>query len=281
MAGFLTTARRRAPRASALWLAAALSAVAGTAEAETNLFDTEHRYKFAVNWSMFPELTLATGEINLRSRDDAYEVVIDASAKLAGTPVNWKGAFSTAGALVADNWRPQLFKRVSIRRPGDSDEQRTDATVAWAEDGPPKTEIVRTPDRPAAERPEVDIEQAGAVVDPLTFMVQMLDRVVRTDGEDCGTLSTTWDGERLAVIETVTADRVAKARIDCRVTYRAILGLTGQNRFRVREEDTLRIIRFRKVGGRWRPEFLKIEAVLTSGLRTTFTTTLTPLGSGG
>lgn len=241
----------------------------------------DQRYAFEVSWSMFPKLTLATGEIHLRSVGEGYDVDVTARARLGGTPIDWRGEFKTRGALSASELRPINFVSRSVRRPGKPDQQTVVATVDWTKGDAPVSEIVRTPNRVDPSRPVVDVSQAGEVVDPLTFVVGMLARVVRTDGADCTTLNRTWDGERLAVIQTETGERVPAARIDCRVVYKALLGLSSRNNFRVKEDETQRIVRFRKSGGRWRPEFLKIQAVLVSGLTTTFTTKLTPMGPTG
>ncbi|MEO1328680.1 MAG: hypothetical protein AAFW46_03385 [Pseudomonadota bacterium] len=270
-----------AARAAAAALAMSVFGAGGVAQAEQRLQLTNQAYEFEVRTTLFPNLTLASGEIRLSAGASDYNVEIDAKALVAGTPINWKGAFRTAGVLSEAAIRPKSFFRSSVRSPGRDDERRTDARVDWRADGPPVTEITRVPARVREDRVDVDVSQAGEVVDPLSFMVGMLERVVRTNGADCSTLRKTWDGERLAVIETQTAETVPAARIDCKVIYKAILGLSARNRWRVQEEDTQRIIRFRKVGGLWQPEFLRIDATLIGGLRTTFTTTLTPIRRTG
>lgn len=240
----------------------AIAALSSPAAAEDR-----HRYSFDVNWSMFPDATLARGVMEMGERDGRYAFELDAEAKIALPPIDWRGTLETIGWRTDAGLKPLRFERESIRP-----DLQEKAVVAWNGGAAPSTTVVHTPSGAAPRREPVDPEHIRDAVDPLTFMAMIYDRIVKTGGQSCDVRGKTWDGVRLAFIETETDASVKLARVDCRVIYHAISGLRPDTQFRVNEESTRRILRFKRVEGEWRPIFLRIDADLVMGVRTTFTT---------
>lgn len=253
-------------------VAVAVATVLTAASPATATGISGRSYEFDVKWSIFPELTLATGRIDLDQVEEEYQVRMEAKAQLAVPSINWRGAFATVGAGALGDGFPERFERRSIRP-----DLETTVVVTW--DAVEETPITRTATRPdgyTIERDPVDPSEIIGVVDPLSFMAKILTQVQETNGASCDTVMRTWDGARLAEIELQTAESVVSTRLDCRVIYRSISGLRKDSPWRAEEARTDRIVRFTKTGLDWQPRWLKISGVFV-GYESTFTTTITPI----
>lgn len=260
---------------SALAALAALSAGLAPMAATTAAATTSQMtgvYSFDVKWSLFPELTLATGRAELIEGASGYEMRLSAQARLTVPKVDWRGEFAVRGDGALGEGQPVRFERRSTRP-----DLQTAVVVEWSEPGvAPVTDTFVRPSGYVIQRDPVDPAKVIDVVDPLSFMAQILRKVEQSNGESCDIIATTWDGVRLATIEIATHESVTATRTDCKVIYRSIDGLRKDSPWRAEEERTTRILRFVRKGLRWEPQFLKIEGVFL-GYESTFTTNITPL----
>ncbi len=253
------------------WLAAATLALAAAAPAAAS--DKERRaYDFTVSWSVFPNTTLARGQLRFEEDDAFYVIALDASAKLTVPPVNWRGSFATQGDLAGTARAPQRFERKSIRP-----DLRESVVVSWPNGAAsePETRVERTPADRKVRREPVDPADIVNVVDPLTFAAQIFDAVRRSNGRSCEVREKTWDGARLSELSVTTESSVFGTRADCRLNYRSISGLRVDNPWRTKENTVTRIIRFEKKLGKWNPVSITIRGTFV-GFQSEFVTTLTP-----
>lgn len=262
--------RTIAAQLCARWLAAALVAIAvatGTAAAQ------DRAYAFSVSWSVFPDFELATGEVRYRDMGEGgYVMEMTARALLAVPRVDWRGLFGSEGQIQDTGDRASLrFERVTLR-PG----REETAIVNWDADGRTSTSLSRLPSSGAPLRARVPDEDVVDAVDPLTFTMMMLDRVVATNGESCDVTARTWDGARLAEISVTTGERLEAARVVCQVVYESIIGLPDETQWRAREETTTRVITFERRIGVWQPVSVRIEGEF-AGVFSTFSTELQPV----
>lgn len=242
------------------------SAAASTAQAQ----NIERRgYDFTVTWSVAPDVPLSRGRLMLEQSEGFYTVTLNAQANLAVPRVDWRGVFATQGDVLGGSRSPQRFERSSIRP-----DLREDVVVSWGGDAQPRTTTRFVPETATVRREQVDEAQIVNVVDPLTFAVQILDRVSDTDGASCDVSVRTWDGARLSELQVTTERSVASSSVECRLTYRSIVGLREDNPWRSREERIDRIIRFEKRLGRWEPVRISISGTFV-GLDSEFVTVLT------
>lgn len=247
--------------------AVAIGAAAGLSPIAVDAQDRS--YTFSVTWSVFPDYVLANGTMDYFETADGYIFELTARALLAVPPVDWRGFFDAEGLLADGGARsPLRFERRTVR-PG----REEIATVAWGDDGLPITALSRIPASPLGlvqMVPDTDVVDA---VDPLTFVLDMLDRVIETNGASCDYTARTWDGARLAEITVVTADLVPAARIACQIIYDDIQGLPDESRWRAREETTTRFITFERRLGRWEPVSVRIDGDF-AGMRSSFVTAI-------
>lgn len=253
-------------------LCAATVCAATAATTEAAAASASRGFRFEVKWSMFPELTIATGQFQLSEEPGRYLMGLEARANLTTPRIDWRGSLAAEGERSRDGRKPLRFEQSSVRP-----SQKTLVVVSWeGGEDQPVTAVSQTPERAAADRDDVDPEAVRDVVDPLTFLAQVLDRVEETNGDSCDLKAKTWDGRRLAQIETLTHETVKAARVDCRIVYRDIQGLRKDTPWRLQEQETMRVARFEKKEGRWLPRWIRIEAKVV-GFDTTFTTEIWPL----
>ncbi len=269
----MMTRLRRAAGTAILSGAAALGAAllsAGLVAAPRAAAETLERYTFEVSWSVFPDLVLATGTLALEEDGESYRMAMEARARVPFPSVEWDGYFAAEGRFSETGRRPTLFERRTV-----SNVRTERAIVAWRDaEAPPETEVEVAP--PRVRTVAVDPLDVGPdTIDPLTMMVMMFDRVIETNGASCDVAGRTWDGVRLARIQTTTGDRLRAARVDCRITYLSIDGLSDAEGFDEREATTTRIVRFEKRFGAWRPVWVRIEGEF-AGFESTFVTTISP-----
>lgn len=263
-------ARSLTVRATRICAVCATLAAASPTVANAQIDADDRAYAFAVRWSVFPDFELATGELRYRETGErAYIMQMTARAILAVPRVDWRGLFGAEGVVERDGARvSQRFERITLR-PG----REETAIVNWDADGRPSTQLSRLPSGGAPLRARVPDEDVVDAIDPLTFVLLLLDRVVETNGESCDMAERTWDGARLAEISVTTGERVPAARVVCRVVYDSIVGLPDETRWRAREETTTRVIVFERRLGRWEPVSVRIDGEF-AGFTSTFSTVL-------
>ncbi|MEL6317724.1 MAG: hypothetical protein AAFR16_08835, partial [Pseudomonadota bacterium] len=159
--------------------------------------------------------------------------------------------------IEAERRLPQRFERSTEQKRGTNR-----VSVRFGEPGaPPVVEISRDETLPPSPpRGPVNPDLVVLGVDPLTFLLEIVDEVAVTRGETCDALHYVWDGERLIQVETRTLDVVKGARVDCKIIFRSIEGLPYERRVQVREETTSRVLRVRNTSRGWEPEWFKIQA---------------------
>lgn len=262
-------------RTIVLW-ALALGAGGAAAQAAEPLkrYTIGGDYAFEVRWSLFPELVLASGEANMVNIEEGYEMRLSAKANLAFPRINWKGSFAVRGEGPLGEGRPLRFERRSERP-----ELTTAVVVKWNGQGePPTTDTFVRPAGYQVKREPVDPSRIVNVIDPLSFMAAILQRVRESDGASCDITMNTWDGSRLAKIEIATLETVRAARTDCTVSYKDLSGLRENSPWRAEEQTTTRVLRFVRRGLNWEPDFLEISGVFL-GNKSTFTTTIEPIST--
>lgn len=230
-------------------------------------------YTFDVVWSLFPEMILANGALSLERSASVYSIGLVMRAKLMAPAIDWRGRFAVDGEQShSGGLNPKRFLRESVRPM-----LRETVVVDWvfSPEDEPETFIRREPAFTQPEREEIDPEEIRNVIDPLSFLAQLLTRVEESNGDSCELEAKTWDGVRLAKIRTETLETLRAARIDCKVVYDRIVGMRKDTPWREQEETTNRVVRFSKERGVWRPKWLKIEGEF-GGFRSTFTTRIKP-----
>lgn len=243
-------------------VATAVFASAGAADARSG----PRAFTFQVEWSLFPNTVLASGRFVMREDGGGYQVDLEAAGDHQALR-NRSYALETSGERSRRSRQPRRFVQSRVRP-----EMRESFVVSWERNASrPQTTVRRSAEAPDVDRDPVDPARIRDVVDPLTFLTLVIDRVEATNGDSCDVAERTWDGELLADVEIRTLDRLEAARIDCRIVYKSVSGMRKNSQFRVNEGGTMRVARFEKVGGEWSPTLIRIDADLF-GMRTTFVT---------
>lgn len=245
---------------------AAILLAAQPADAQRSL----KTYSFTVKWSVFPELVLARGKVRLEDRGSSYRMSMSARVRVALPSIRWDANFTTTGRRSRGVRRPQRFERSST-----SSTRRDRAVITWRRGAPPRSRIQTQPPQPA--RRGVKPSEVGSnSIDPLTYVAQVYDKVIETNGASCDVTAKTWDGVRLAEIKSVTGEKLRAQRIDCEIKYLSIKGIADAAAFQGREISTQRVVRFEKKLGVWQPVWVRIKGKF-GGFNSSFTTELTPL----
>ncbi len=257
---------------SVLFGIAVMGAALASPGVSTAKMGLNQTYRFDVVWSMFPETILAKGALSIKRTATIYSLGLVMSAKLLVPSIDWRGRFVVEGEQEGADLTPKRFLRESIRP-----KVQETVIVDWIFDpeDTPATVVRREPAFFSDNRDPVDPEKVRNVIDPLSYMARLLTQIEDNNGADCAMNAKTWDGARLAVVRTTTLERVEAARIDCQVFYDDIDGLRRDTPWRAKEENTRRVVRFKKEAGVWRPKWLKIEGDF-GGFRSTFTTRIEP-----
>lgn len=262
--------RSRPARAFGGFCAALLAALIGAAPAFANVGEAEvRRYSFEVTTNIVQDVAFASGVLEMAQTSEAYRIALDIDTRLPLTGIDRRDRLTTLGLRAADGARtPQRFDRATERK-----KSRLEVATRWDETGRPRAEVTRIPPRPDAARTPISPELLREATDPLTFLARILDQVTRTNGASCDAEHAIWDGQRLVGVATATQETVTAARIDCRLSLTRVEGLPYSQKVAVREETSRRVIRFRRIGLDWEPEFLRIEADF-GVFKAEFTTTL-------